>query len=342
MLGGNPLSERTRAGIAQGNPDVDTTDGPRISFTTGSGDAWKPASQPIEQAVADWYPESRRDEIVASWADIDIEPGSSAFSIFLGRLRDSVNIHDEAFGSEVRKWLTTLSNSRSQRETTFDVALDASETCEDRAALAFVKMQIATISEEVQSGAYDHRMDELVSRARQVFRHTCLESIAAKKVPTLRFADEIEVHLAFQVKLNEVLQLGWAVRDMRFFDVSGVTESDLAKAMTEVQTQENEQFGAWLACWSPWGSMLKRHDCEKYNAVQNALYREEELYLEGEVNDMHREVGLENDMDVRVGAGKAAMEAIERRLKIPLTMDFLANQGKTHLLDPVWNTSVDT
>ncbi|CAB3796520.1 putative E3 ubiquitin-protein ligase ipaH7.8 [Pararobbsia alpina] len=193
----------------------------------------------------------------------------------------------------------------------------------------------------LQIGAYDHRIDELVLRGRQVFRHTRLESIAAKKVPTLRFADEIEVHLAFQVKLNEVLQLGSAVRDMRFFDVSGVTESDLAGAMTEVQTQENEQFSAWLACWSPWGSMLKRHDFEKYSAVQNALYREEELHLNGEVNDMLRAVGLENDMDARVGAGKVAMEAIERRLKIPLTMDFLANQGKIHLLDPVWNTSMD-
>ncbi|WP_175108604.1 NEL-type E3 ubiquitin ligase domain-containing protein [Pararobbsia alpina] len=110
----------------------------------------KPVFRPIEEAVADWYPESRRDEIVASWTGIDTEPGSSAFSIFRGRLRDSVNIRDEAFGSEVREWLATLSNSRSLRETTFAIALDASETCEDRAALAFVNMKISIISEDVQ------------------------------------------------------------------------------------------------------------------------------------------------------------------------------------------------
>jgi hypothetical protein len=52
-----------------------------------------------------------------------------------------------------------------------------------------------------------------------------LEQIAREKVKTLRFVDEIEVYLAYPVKLKERLDLQIDVKDMLYFGCSGVTEA---------------------------------------------------------------------------------------------------------------------
>ncbi len=54
-----------------------------------------------------------------------------------------------------------------------------------------------------------------------MFRLEILEDIARDKVRTLHFVDEIEVYPAFQTMLAEKLQLSTAVKEMRFYGVSG-------------------------------------------------------------------------------------------------------------------------
>ncbi|MGN8544616.1 NEL-type E3 ubiquitin ligase domain-containing protein [Bradyrhizobium sp. 13971] len=72
-------------------------------------------------------------------------------------------------------------------------------------------------------------------------------SIARQKVNSLRFVDEIEVYLAYQVKLRDRLDLQLIAPDMRFYEVSYVTEHDLTAAETQVRNQEEAGFADYLA-----------------------------------------------------------------------------------------------
>ncbi|WP_280970871.1 MULTISPECIES: NEL-type E3 ubiquitin ligase domain-containing protein [unclassified Bradyrhizobium] len=65
---------------------------------------------------------------------------------------------------------------------------------------------------------------------RILFRLDVLERIAREKLRSLRFVDEIEVYLAYQVKLRDAPELQPVASKMRFERVSFVTEADIALA----------------------------------------------------------------------------------------------------------------
>ncbi|WP_032487743.1 NEL-type E3 ubiquitin ligase domain-containing protein, partial [Yersinia pestis] len=69
------------------------------------------------------------------------------------------------------------------------------------------------------------------ARGREMFRLEQLENIAREKVKTLKTlnvhsVDDIEVYLAYQVKLRGSLELSSVNKEMRFFGVSDVTTDD--------------------------------------------------------------------------------------------------------------------
>ncbi|EIS95537.1 E3 ubiquitin-ligase sspH2 domain protein, partial [Yersinia pestis PY-88] len=85
---------------------------------------------------------------------------------------------------------------------------------------------------EVEKGKYDEKLPELIARGREMFRLEQLENIAREKVKTLKTlnvhsVDDIEVYLAYQVKLRGSLELSSVNKEMRFFGVSDVTTDDL-------------------------------------------------------------------------------------------------------------------
>ncbi|VEB56976.1 leucine-rich repeat protein [Salmonella enterica subsp. enterica] len=61
--------------------------------------------------------------------------------------------------------------------------------------------------------------------------------LPGKKVRTLALVDEIEVWLAYQNKLKKSLGLTSVTSEMRFFDVSGVTVTDLQDAELQVKSR---------------------------------------------------------------------------------------------------------
>lgn len=66
--------------------------------------------------------------------------------------------------------------------------------------------------------------------AREMFHVEQLEQIAREKAGTLRFINQIALYLVYQNKLKEPIELTSVTKEMRFFDVADVTESDLKSA----------------------------------------------------------------------------------------------------------------
>jgi hypothetical protein len=91
-----------------------------------------------------------------------------------------------------------------------------------------------------------------------MFRLEKLEAIAMKKTRSLKLVDEIEVYLAYQVKLCAPLRLPLVVGEMAYFKISGVNEQDLLAAEATVKELENREFKDFLLAWQPWLQAFKR------------------------------------------------------------------------------------
>ncbi|MCX2960022.1 MAG: NEL-type E3 ubiquitin ligase domain-containing protein, partial [Serratia symbiotica] len=62
-------------------------------------------------------------------------------------------------------WLTRLAETPTLRETTFAVAQGATTSCEDRVTLTWNDMQKVALVYDVENGAWDDRLPELMTVA---------------------------------------------------------------------------------------------------------------------------------------------------------------------------------
>ncbi|MEB2464616.1 NEL-type E3 ubiquitin ligase domain-containing protein, partial [Listeria monocytogenes] len=56
--------------------------------------------------------------------------------------------------------------------------------------------------------------------------------------------------------------------EMRFFDVSGVTVTDLQDAELQVKAAEKSEFREWILQWGPLHRVLERKAPERVNALR--------------------------------------------------------------------------
>ncbi|WP_050386002.1 NEL-type E3 ubiquitin ligase domain-containing protein [Bradyrhizobium pachyrhizi] len=320
----NPLTERVLTNLATAL-NAPGYVGPRVFFAMGGGAAESQA-RPLPEVVADWLEEAP--ESLAAWQNFANEAGAPAYASFLDRLRDTVNYGNPQFRQAVIEDLQRAAIRPRLREQYFQLAFGASESCEDRITLTWNSMQTARLNADVEDGAYDNRLGDLVEQGRILFRLDALEQIAREKVDSLRFVDEIEVYLAYQVKLRERLELRHIAPDMRFFGVSWVTDYDLSTAETRVRHEEATGFADYLATrWQPWETVVSRIAPEAHAQMQGRL-----VEAMGEEFDSHLQQRLaDHDLignsDAERQFGAQIRDEIAREIKGALTRQVLADHG---------------
>ncbi|SQA57460.1 putative antigenic leucine-rich repeat protein [Yersinia pseudotuberculosis] len=194
---------------------------------------------------------------------------------------------------------------------------------------------------EVEKGQYDTQLPELMARGREMFRLEQLENIAREKVKILKTlnvhsVDDIEVYLAYQVKLRESLELFSVSKEMRFFGVSHVTEDDLLSAEKRVKTTENHDFPRWLSQWSPWKSVVQRIEPERYAAAVKRQYSAlENIYPDKLAAELAAN-GMTGDVDANRIVGKRINDEIMGEIDMALTHEVLSAKGAISLLDSQW------
>lgn len=242
--------------------------GPRIHFSmaTEYQDQRHQSTGALAYAVAIWHdhtcPLSAAQQQL--WHKISQEPDAQIFAHFLNRLYDTVNCSPE-FRLVVIEWLNHLAQHPQLRVQTFAISTEASASCEDRVSLSFNQMKQLRLAYDIENGKYDNQVATVIDLARGMFRLDALEKIARIKAASLHFIDEIEVYLAYQIKLRDALALPLDIREMRFFDVADVTQEDLTDATQKVLEWEKTEFADYLAsAWSPWQVLLKRCDPQGY------------------------------------------------------------------------------
>ncbi|HFT1247475.1 TPA: NEL-type E3 ubiquitin ligase domain-containing protein [Escherichia coli] len=325
VLTGNPLSFRTIQTLLRQTTGLNYR-GPRIHFAMSDGQQHTPV-RPLSEAVTAWFPENKQSDVSQIWLAFESEEHADTFSAFLDRLADTVSARNaQGFRQQVSAFLEKLSTSEELRQQSFAVAADGTQSCEDRVALTWNNLQKSLLVHQASEGLFDNDTRALLSLGREMFRLEVLEHIARDKVRTLHFVDEIEVYLAFQTMLAEKLQLSTAMKEMRFYDVSGVTEYDLRTAEAMVRSREESEFTDWFSLWGPWHAVLKRTEADRWAQVEKQKYE----LLENEYPQRVAEQlklnapDLSGDADAEREVGALVMREAEQQIYRQLTDEVLA------------------
>ncbi|EBH8101375.1 E3 ubiquitin--protein ligase, partial [Salmonella enterica subsp. houtenae serovar O:11:g,z25:-] len=265
----NPLSERTLQTLRDiiSAPDYS---GPTIQFDM-AGPSVPREARALHLAVADWLTPVPEGEPAPAdrWHMFGQEDNATAFSLLLDRLSETENFKKDAgFKAQISSWLTELAEDEELRARTFAMATEATSSCEDRVTFFLHQMRNVQLVHNAEKGEYDDNLAALVATGRVMFRLEKLEQIAREKVRTLAFVDELEVWLAYQNKLKKSLGLTSVTAEMRFFDVSGVTVTDLQAAELQVKAAEKSEFREWILQWGPLHSVLERKAPERVNTLR--------------------------------------------------------------------------
>ncbi|EEL1211551.1 type III secretion system effector E3 ubiquitin transferase SspH1 [Salmonella enterica] len=309
-LDGNPLSVRTLQALR----DIIGHSGIRIHFDM-AGPSVPREARALHLAVADWLTSAREGEAVQAdrWQAFGLEDNAAAFSLVLDRLRETENFKKDAgFKAQISSWLTQLAEDAALRAKTFAMATEATSTCEDRVTHALHQMNNVQLVHNAEKGEYDNNLQGLVSTGREMFRLATLEQIAREKAGTLALVDDVEVYLAFQNKLKESLELTSVTSEMRFFDVSGVTVSDLQAAELQVKTAENSGFSKWILQWGPLHSVLERKVPERFNALREKQISDYEDTYRKLYDEVLKSSGLVDDTDAERTIGVSAMDSAKK------------------------------
>ncbi|HAK7696628.1 TPA: SPI-2 type III secretion system effector E3 ubiquitin transferase SspH2 [Salmonella enterica] len=309
-LEGNPLSERTLQALRE-ITSAPGYSGPIIRFDMAGASAPR-ETRALHLAAADWLVPAREGEPAPAdrWHMFGQEDNADAFSLFLDRLSETENfIKDAGFKAQISSWLAQLAEDEALRANTFAMATEATSSCEDRVTFFLHQMKNVQLVHNAEKGQYDNDLAALVATGREMFRLGKLEQIAREKVRTLALVDEIEVWLAYQNKLKKSLGLTSVTSEMRFFDVSGVTVTDLQDAELQVKAAEKSEFREWILQWGPLHRVLERKAPERVNALREKQISDyEETYRMLSDTEL-RPSGLVGNTDAERTIGARAMES---------------------------------
>ncbi|WP_079916190.1 SPI-2 type III secretion system effector E3 ubiquitin transferase SspH2 [Salmonella enterica] len=312
-LEGNPLSERTLQALRE-ITSAPGYSGPIIQFDMAGASAPR-ETRALHLAAADWLVPAREGEPAPAdrWHMFGQEDNADAFSLFLYRLSETENfIKDAGFKAQISSWLAQLAEDEALRANTFAMATEATSSCEDRVTFFLHQMKNVQLVHNAEKGQYDNDLAALVATGREMFRLGKLEQIAREKVRTLALVDEIEVWLAYQNKLKKSLGLTSVTSEMRFFDVSGVTVTDLQDAELQVKAAEKSEFREWILQWGPLHRVLERKAPERVNALREKQISDyEETYRMLSDTEL-RPSGLVGNTDAERTIGARAMESAKK------------------------------
>ncbi|EBW7551867.1 SPI-2 type III secretion system effector E3 ubiquitin transferase SspH2, partial [Salmonella enterica subsp. enterica serovar Stanley] len=312
-LEGNPLSERTLQALRE-ITSAPGYSGPIIRFDMAGASAPR-ETRALHLAAADWLVPAREGEPAPAdrWHMFGQEDNADAFSLFLDRLSETENfIKDAGFKAQISSWLAQLAEDEALRANTFAMATEATSSCEDRVTFFLHQMKNVQLVHNAEKGQYDNDLAALVATGREMFRLGKLEQIAREKVRTLALVDEIEVWLAYQNKLKKSLGLTSVTAEMRFFDVSGVTVTDLQDAELQVKAAEKSEFREWILQWGPLHRVLERKALERVNALREKQISDyEETYRMLSDTEL-RPSGLVGNTDAERTIGARAMESAKK------------------------------
>ena len=187
---------------------------------------------------------------------------------FLERLTSTADYKNQTsqhlLAQRVVKFITTLLTTTDDkiRDNSLYLIHNALSSCDDRIILTLDDLETLQLLMNAEAMAIEKNdPSELRSLGLQMMRLEEVKRIAREHMQTLRWVDEIEVELAFQIEVRKHLDLPGATQNMLFRGCANVSGEDIAKAILQIKENCTQaKLESYLDNWAPW---------QKYQRIQS-------------------------------------------------------------------------
>ena len=191
---------------------------------------------------------------------------------YLGRLTSTADYQNQAtrpvLAQRVMAITALLTGSDRIRDEAMDHIHHALTSCDDRIILALDDLDTMQLLDAAERKAFAGNADELRELGLQMMRLDEVKRIARDHMKTLKWVDEIEVELAFQIGVRQQLALPGSTQHMIFRRCANVSDQDIANAVNEVNTHcSDDNLQAYLAQWDPWQKYLRRQEVPTFDQL---------------------------------------------------------------------------
>ena len=191
---------------------------------------------------------------------------------YLGRLTSTADYQNQAtrpvLAQRVMAITALLTGSDRIRNEAMDHIHHALASCDDRIILALDDLDTMQLLDSAERKAFAGNADELRELGLQMMRLDEVKRIARDHMKTLKWVDEIEVELAFQIGVRQQLALPGSTQHMIFRRCANVSDQDIANAVNQVNTHcSDDNLQAYLAQWDPWQKYLRRQEVPTFDQL---------------------------------------------------------------------------
>ena len=223
----------------------------------------------IEEAIGFW---SNLTGSNGSAEDQSIQiPGqcTSTFLEFISRLKETAeykNIQTQkTLASRIVSVISKMHEDAEFKEVALDYMHTAITSCHDRIIKGLDEIELKAL---VMQAEKEGNKEALRQMGNGFMHLDALHEIIRKEViPTLNWVDEIEVILAFEIRLREKLCLPTQTETMLFRDCAGVTNERIEAVGRQVLKECEGRSDEYLAKWEPWKKYVRQEEVLSYEAL---------------------------------------------------------------------------
>ncbi|ANN77458.1 hypothetical protein BAU07_10410 [Bordetella flabilis] len=326
-LDGNPISPD---GLPARTPNES---GPAYYLAATAPQPKIDGSRTMAQAVRYWL-DKQESAAATRWEAIGktmeestgTNVGLVPFIRFLDKLRGTSLYRRKAARAGIAEFLLEL--SKPEREpllkSTLEICAGAGESCEDRAIMTWNDLYKLRVHDDIRLGRYRDRPADALQIMRELFRQRRLQEIAYRKIAESPDLDDVEVYLAYVVKLRRALELSISPPDMHYFSMSSVTRADLDAAVQEVKAAERAEFYKDLVVDDTWNALIEQNLAARYAQAKATLIEQADAPLQAKIHAELRLLGVDPlDADAYRNIAPHVWRGMKYDILEPLTRDYL-------------------
>lgn len=265
------------------------------------------------------------------WDSLLAEHGSQDFFQLLGQLTETADFQRTRADLDGRVWrlIEAAIESTPLREQVFELAASPT-TCVDSVASSFSALEVHFLLFQTRALATAQSQGAaLLAFARRLFRLDQLEQFAradmVSRVHEGRDVDEVEVSLAYRVRLARALDLPGQPRNMQFGEVAAVSPAQLRAATDAVQRAEaSAALARFISTRDFWLEHLRAVEGRAFSDVEarfwlqlEALSERQHSLPEGDYLSQMNQLGREREEALQALALRLTLAALQREVGNP-------------------------
>lgn len=265
------------------------------------------------------------------WDSLLAEQGSRDFFQLLGQLTETADFQHTRVELDVRVWrlIDAAVENTTLREQLFELAASPT-TCVDSVASSFSALEVHFLLFQARAQSTPQTAGTtLLAFARRLFRLDQVERFAradmVSRVHEGRDVDEVEVSLAYRVRLARALDLPGQPRSMQFAEVAAVSPAQLRAATDAVQRAEaGAELASFISTRDFWLEHLRTAHGAAFSEVEarfwtrlEALGDRQHSLPEGDYLAQMNQLGRDREHALQALALHLTQQALEREANTP-------------------------